>query len=335
MAQDWTEIWRAWVAPLSGFGSADAGRDPLRGAVDAYGEFVAAVQRALAAAGAGDGGDVARIVEALAAGLGGADGEAGQSWFAVPFAFAGTMLASPAFNVVEEAESRWSGWAEEFLDLPVFGPQREWIGTWQRAQRAALTQQRCERTLQRHYRRAAATALERFAAVLHAADAEALAAPRRLYDRWVDVAESAYHETVMSEAFSRDFGAWVNASATARKATAAVGERLSASADLPARAEVNRLLERQRELDQELEALRREIAELRKAPAGPAPRRDAAPGKPTAEVARQPQAARKAAAARKPAGGHAPRRQPKRAAGKTVKPALGEFDIRSITGSTD
>ncbi len=81
---------------------------------------------------------------------------------------------------------------------------------------------------------------------------------RALYDLWIDEAEAAYAERVMSDAFARDFAAWVNGGSDVRLAVRKLGGRLSALFDAPGREEIDALLERQQTMQRELDALRAE-----------------------------------------------------------------------------
>lgn len=126
---------------------------------------------------------------------------------------------------------------------------------------------------------------------------------RALYDLWVDAAEEAYAEVALEPEFREVYGALVNAQMRVRSLQQKRVEQWSREAGMPTRSEVDTLGERVQALRRELrklggvdlavevEALRKEVAALRKSPAAAkaarAQRMKAAPAKP-AKVSRAP-----------------------------------------------
>lgn len=132
---------------------------------------------------------------------------------------------------------------------------------------------------------------------------------RALYDLWVDAAEEAYAEIALSEEFRKVYGDVVNSQMRVRQAIQQEVERMSVDFGIPSRTELNsvhkKLHELRREIrngrspesSREIEELRAEVRELKRAMA----EREKAPASSPAPKAAPPKRAhppRAAAAAR-------------------------------------
>ncbi len=112
---------------------------------------------------------------------------------------------------------------------------------------------------------------------------------RALYDLWVDAAEDAYAEIALSEEFRKVYGDVVNSQMRVRQAIQQEVERMSTDFGMPTRSELNgvhkRLQDLRREVrngrspesSREIDELRAEVRELKRAMAGRQPEREKAP----------------------------------------------------------
>ncbi len=332
MTNPWTRLWTDWLGRLADAGASPAA-PPLHAMLSGYREFAAAMMAALKAdQDTNPAAALAAHFERLLASL--RDDPSAldaASWFGVPLRWAESLGAAPLFNEASRAGDLLGQWTEQWLALPLLGPQREWHAAQRELQRALFEQRRCNDRIGGHYRAASASALGSFAGYLRADDGETIETLSALYDRWIEHAESAYRDTVMMTEFSRDFGALVDASSRVRAALNAVHERTAAALDLPARRELDQLHQQQRELRRELAALRAENQALSAAPAAatnvseikaPAP-----PRRPRPPTAKPGAAATRAVR---------PAPRPARKASKPArKKAADEFDIGHILGTRD
>ncbi|MEQ8660666.1 MAG: poly(R)-hydroxyalkanoic acid synthase subunit PhaE, partial [Gammaproteobacteria bacterium] len=186
--------------------------------------------------------------------------------------------------------------------------------------------------------------LRRYAAWLRDDTQPAVASLRALYDAWVRMADTAYREAVMQEAFSEAFGAHVNAMSARRAAEQALTMRFADAAGLPHRGTLDALADRQATLQAEIAALRAELARLREARAATAATADRSPAAPAA-AARSTAPRGKPAAPARPATRDTTARKPRAKRARDAAPAAtdtarrppargsrDEFDIGHILG---
>jgi class III poly(R)-hydroxyalkanoic acid synthase PhaE subunit len=270
----WAAAWREWMSLASkGFkpSATTNSFDPRAASASNFAEpylaFVRAIQQMLTQGGGQD--FARRFVEALrSAARQPAGAEANDEFLniflrAAPAALLGAFPDANAGQAWRQFSTTLAAWAGELLALPAVGPQREWADMLKTVQRAVLSETQARAVLDEHYRLATRAALHGFANFLSADDGTPIATVRALYDAWIEQAEAAYAERVMSEAFARDFAGWVNAGSDVRLALRSLGGRLSALFDAPAREEIDALLERQQAMQRELSALRAERQETR------------------------------------------------------------------------
>ncbi len=189
---------------------------------------------------------------------------------AAPAGLAAALSTLTETRVDERLGNTLLAWTNEVLDLPAVGPMRDWQSAAQTLARDGLEQQRAAAAVAKHYQQALRSAYARFAAHLRDPQGEPIASLAGFYDSWVDIAEAAYAEIVQTPEFAADFATWINAGSRTRGRSNALRERLSAQLDLPQRAEINALLERQHEMHRELLRLQQALADARSRPLEPA-----------------------------------------------------------------
>jgi hypothetical protein len=261
----WLKSWRAWTETASkgfqpGMGQPFSA-DSIAGLTDAFQHFARAIQgmmnkgggedfanRFIAmlqrAARSGDTADHEDFINALLA--------------SAPRALLGVFPDAGAGRAWLQWSATTRAWAHELLALPSVGPLREWQEMLKSVQAAALHEDRRRAAIDEHYRLVTRAALSRLALALEDNEGPPIRSVRALYDLWIDQAEAAYAERVMSHEFARDFAAWVNAGSALRLAIRKLGGRLTALIDAPGRDEIDALLARQRDMQRELSALRAE-----------------------------------------------------------------------------
>jgi len=263
-ANPWHDLWTAWSRAATGSPAGGPATATLERLVQGYREFA---ERLAALSQGRDGAALARalaeLVEGYARGGIGVDTAGLSSLFgALPAQFA---AAHPAFGhsgLEHRVRETLFAWAEQFLALPPIGPLRDWQAAVLAWQRAVLAEQRAAARVASHHQQAHRVALERYARWLRQDDGAPIETLRALYDAWIEQAEAAYAESVMTEPFASDFAAWVNAGSAARSAGKALRERLAQTLDLPQRAEIDALLARTRALEQAMAGLREALAAL-------------------------------------------------------------------------
>jgi hypothetical protein len=257
-------MWQAWAQNAGGAAAFYPGRqakDPLIEALAGYRRFVDGVMDALradptAASGAG----FAAFIEKLSSqSWNDLHGDGPSPWFGIPCSLLGSGFDSPLFEQAQDGQALLDAWTTEFLEIPPLGPQREWQLTGQTLHSALLEQRSTFAKVAEHYRKSASIGLKRFAEYLRQTDGAPIESLRALYDAWIDVAEQSYRETVMTEAFSHDFGAFINASSRVRAASNVIQQRLTDSIGVPGLREFEVLEDQQARLRAEVDALRREI----------------------------------------------------------------------------
>lgn len=257
-------MWHAWAQNVGGAAAFNPGyqtKDPLNEALAGYRRFVDGVMDALradptAASSAG----FAAFIEILSTqGWNDLHGDGQSPWFGLPCSLIGSSFDSPLLKQLLDGQALLDTWTTELLELPPLGPQREWQRAAQMLHRALLEQRSAFAKVAEHYRKSVSIGLKRFAEYLRETDGAPIDSLRALYDAWIDVAEQAYRETAMTESFSRDFGAFINASSRVRAASNVIQQRLTDSIGMPGLREFEVLEDQQARLRADVEALRREL----------------------------------------------------------------------------
>lgn len=283
-ADGWEALWSRW-RDLAG-APGEARFDALRRLARDYQAFGEALLR-LSAGGGDLARDLATVLERLA------DGDATDADGLTAFftALPGELASLQAMlcgGPADAWQQRLLAWSDEFLALPAVGPQRDWQAALQRLGRAVVAERAAATTLTARHRAANALALKRFAAWLRDEAGQPVTSLAGLFDAWVDVAETAYGETVLQADYAREFGAWVNAASAVRAGLTTLRDRFAGLLDLPQRAEINALLARQRELETTVAALREEMVRLADRPSAPPVVAAAASSASTAKAASSP-----------------------------------------------
>lgn len=215
-----------------------------------------------------------------------------------------------------EAAAPFTEGAKSWLDLPAFGYAREHQEHYQKSARAMVDYQEQFARYNALMLKASQRGFDLFEDKLAEREepGRQIESLRALYDLWVDAAEEGYAEIALSPEFREVYGALVNAQMRVRSQVQQEVERLSTDLGMPTRTELNSIGQRLQELRRdfrrreegggssdvsaELAALRREVADLKKAFAASATKSSAAA---TAkhQIARAP--ASKASTAKKPA----------------------------------
>lgn len=326
-------------------------KPPAPAFAEVYRDFGRWVQGVVAAAPAGEvGRHLADAADDAARRL--ADQASAQPlWSAVPTAVIAALPSGPMAGLAADSFARIVQWADEFAALPLLGPYRGWTETALDVQRAALEERAAAARLAVHYRAISTAALADFARFLRADDGPPIATLRALYGAWVERAEAAYAAHVMSADFAREFAAWVNAGSALRVAVASLNERVATTFDWPQRAEINALMRRQRELENEVTDLRARVAQA-SAPGvdneathacstGEAPARAGAKDAPATAARSRQSASRpsrretKAGASSRPVSASAPQAKPKPKPKGKRKTRANEFDIAAILSDDD
>lgn len=335
----WVKAWREWTESASRGFKAGSGQafapDAAHRLGDAFQSFARAIQAMLKQSGGED--FARRFVEMLlsAAGQGGAvnDNDFLNAVLAsAPRALLGVFPDAGAGQAWLQWSATGQSWAQEILALPSIGPQREWQEMLKAVQAAALNERHARSLIDEHYRLVTRAALLRLASALEDHTGPPIRTVRALYDLWIDQAEAAYFERVMSERYARDFAAWVDSGSALRLAVRKLGGRLSALFDAPGREEIDALLERQQAMQRELDALRAAHAQPRAEASPAAPERP--PGRQSVARATSANGKKAAPARSKPAPANTmnnaaatpARSKPPR----PRKAARGEFDIGHI-----
>ena len=342
----WAAAWREWTTLASKGFKPGPSAQPFEpraasasGFADAYLAFARGIQQMLKQGGGQD--FATRFVQALQSAARSGAGAASNDDFLNAFLRAAPNALLGAFPDAQAglAWRQWSAtlmaWLSEVLALPAVGPQREWQEMLTAVQRAVLAETDARAVIDEHYRLATRTALHAFADYLKDDGGPPITTLRALYDGWIDHAEAAYAERVMSEDFARDFAAWVNAGSEVRLAVRGVGGRLSALFDAPGRDEIDALLERQQAMQRELASLRAEREAARSEVRAPAPAVITVAelkASDTPVVKTPPRAVSKKAVPAAMTSSHKTSGPPRRSTPKVArsKPLRAEFDIGHI-----
>lgn len=216
------------------------------------------------------------------------------------------LIAAQAMAAGDKAMGIASlGLERGFADWPALGLTREWQLRLQRAWHALAAEREAGAHLRTLQWRALRAGCERCARSL-AAPGPAITSLRGLYDLFVDSVEAAWHETAMTDEYSRAFGASVNAALSLRVAVRELMQPLAGVLELAGRAELDAIDRRLRELEARVIAPQSEIAA--------APRAASAPPRSASRAARRASPTKRTTKA-------APRRT--------------DFDIASVIGRDD
>ena len=268
---------------MSGSGAEDA----LTGRFRDYCEQYLGITRALGDAWtqAAAAGDAAQRTRAFGERLAALQQQLAGAWSATPFGaplasaapfgagapFAPYPFATPPFwppgGVGAQAFSAPGAFGASAMGAgtgagPALGPAREQQALWERVLQLTADCARAQARLGGHWNQVVATALEELAARLAARPA-AEASPealRRLYDEWVDVAESVYGRAARTPEFAAAQAELSNAISRLRSAQRELIERAAREYDLPTRSELNAMQRQLRELRQAVRALEERLA---------------------------------------------------------------------------
>ncbi|HEV7123311.1 MAG TPA: poly(R)-hydroxyalkanoic acid synthase subunit PhaE [Rhodanobacter sp.] len=230
-----------------------------------------------------------------------------------------------AFGSIDSADAQgfaqqWQAWMQAAQhsalgDLlqphgptPAFGMTREQQMQQQATAEAMLASMQAAARYQALIQRANAQGMERLQNKLseHAAPGRQIESLKALYDLWVDAAEEAYAEIALSDEFRQVYGEMVNTQMRARQLQQQQTEQMCQQLGMPTRRDVSSLGER-------LQALRRDLAALKRQMAGHAAPQVAAKNTSSGQPKARPRAAATGKAAVK-----ATSRAPRKTAGKTT-----------------
>lgn len=332
--------WRAWAEQAAACARSAAtgpGADPLHAATEAYRQFGELLARQLA--GVPPAAQAATLAAAFERLAGTPHAAHEHAWLSLPSLWVASLLDGALAGAWRDVARTARAWSDEYAALPAVGPGRDWASAAQGVLRALNAEQQAREDFAAQQSAAPALALRRFAAFLRDAEGAPLDSLRAVYSAWIRIADEAHRETMMSPAYGRALGHWVNTANAARLAVVAWQERLAEAGDLPHQGTVAVLLERQRALEDELETLRVRLAELAEGTRGhavPAVAPMAAVG-PSGPAPVAPRTARRAAEPRASAIKPASKKQPTRRvrAPRERPPAVGEFDIGQILDEAD
>jgi len=187
-----------------------------------------------------------------------------NSFMQAPLKFGQTMGGPGGFPFEDTVWSklRPSDYAA-LADLPPLGPTREWELKRRRVQHSVKGEFEAAGAVGRLNAAIYRTAIKRFMQAINRndpADGD-ITTLRELYDFWIDIAETAYREKVMTDQYAKAFGRYINASAERSRAWQDLVEEYQQAMNLPQRQEIDALIKGQH-------ALREEVRELSRRPAG-------------------------------------------------------------------
>jgi len=323
-APPWHEGFEQWARM---FGGAGKQSETIERVLASAKSFTAFAQSMIAAATAARGMGAPSWADALREGFKMPDGSA--SLFANPVAQALREISGQGVKSFEQmmqgmAQNMAPGFdpmreAKSWLSVPAFGFLREHQEHYQKMAVALIEYQEQTARYNALIMKSSARAFELFESKLAAREepGRQIDSLRALYDLWVDAAEEAYAEIALSQEFREIYGALVNAQMRVRSQMQQEVERIATDFGMPTRSELDSIGQRLHDLRRELrndgrgassdlarevEALRREVAELKAAMkiGGPAPQRRSAVAKKAARPKRKPKRARPAATKRPP-----------------------------------
>ena len=145
----------------------------------------------------------------------------------------------------------------EFTDgkTPVaLGPAREWQLAVDAVVKAADRLRAAQARMQEYTTATFDDANERFWRDLGSGDDE-LTSLKEVYDYWVNCAEDAYYDIVMTDDYSRDFGEAINSQADFKIKFTALIDRFLEMLNVPNRRELNGVIQQLARIERRLEAL--------------------------------------------------------------------------------
>ncbi len=220
---------------------------------------------------------------------------------------------------VEDASPYLSAWRNEslgWLKQPAFGYAREHQERWQKLVQAQLDYQQQSSAYTALMAKAGQRAFEHFERLLaeRSEPGRQLTSARALFDLWIDAAEEGYAEIALSPEFRQVYGDLVNAQMRLRAGVQAEVEQMSGSFGVPTRSEIDASHRKLAELQRELRALKRQLAERDASPRAAREPAAAAPVEPPKSARSSKPAAKRPAAAApaKPAPTTRPRRNVKK-----------------------
>lgn len=154
-------------------------------------------------------------------------------------------LRAEAKTAPSAAAAAWTAEPLDYLFVgPALGLTREWELRLRELYRKLIAQRKASRALSRQLLLVMKDALERFSteAAREDQDAAEITTVQQLYDLWVDCAEAAYKEIVMTDTYTQVFGNYLNAALAIRKDGLALLDQVLGALELPNRSELNGLL---------------------------------------------------------------------------------------------
>ncbi|MEM7465691.1 MAG: poly(R)-hydroxyalkanoic acid synthase subunit PhaE [Pseudomonadota bacterium] len=148
----------------------------------------------------------------------------------------------------------WPGFQPSPAPPAALGPSREWELAASELQHAAERLWAAQSQMQEHTMGTFEGANQRFWKEMGKGEGE-LSSLKEVYDYWVNCAEEAYAERVMTEAYSRDFGEAINAQAAFKVKLTALIDRFLETLNIPNRRELNGIIEHISRLEQRLATL--------------------------------------------------------------------------------
>lgn len=135
-----------------------------------------------------------------------------------------------------------------------FGPAREWqiavANVTKAAQRYRLAQER----MQEHTTKTFESASQKFWGEFGSGEGE-LKSLKDIYDYWVNCAEAAYYDIVMTDDYARDFGESINSQSALKRSFSALIDRFLEMLNIPNRRELDGVIQKMNGLETRLAAL--------------------------------------------------------------------------------
>jgi class III poly(R)-hydroxyalkanoic acid synthase PhaE subunit len=282
-AMPWHEGFEQWARMFGGPGKQS---DTIERVLASAKSFTAFAQSMIAAATAGSNGGMPNWTDALRNGFkmpGGA-----SSMFSNPMAQAMRDITGQGAKGFEQMMEGLKPYldptreAKSWLGVPAFGFLREHQEHYQKMAVALIDYQEQTNRYNTLIMKASQRGFELFESKLAAREepGRQIDSLRALYDLWVDAAEEAYAEIALSPEFREIYGALVNSQMRVRSQVQQEVERIATDFGMPTRSELDsigqRLHDLRREvrnggasgsdsLAREVEALRREVVELKAA----------------------------------------------------------------------
>jgi poly[(R)-3-hydroxyalkanoate] polymerase subunit PhaE len=150
-----------------------------------------------------------------------------------------------------------------FLSVPSVGYTREWQEQNQRGAKLVLDYQRASQEYLNAHARLGVDTIERFSkrVMERAQTGQEITSLREVYDLWVDAAEAAYSEFVLTEEYAAIYGRLVNALMALKRHSQNLVDEAVGAANLPTRRDMTTLQCRQQEVRRQIAALRSELGE--------------------------------------------------------------------------